>query len=955
MKSDATRKGSKMSSPVSSTLRFAALSIALTVAAAPVATAAVNAESKEYFEKARALTGKGDFSGSIIQLKNALRASSDNNDARFELGVLYLRTGDFASAQRELQTVYEAKYDLAKVVPPLTQSYLALGRYQEMIKNFNASTFPPAVRGTVLAAQARAQIALQDPKAARALVDAALALPPLSSGVIAADAILLRMEQKYKEAEAQVDKGLAAEPDQSELLVLKGELRQQQNDLDGAMTYFNRAVDKYPRFTRARVARSMVNLTRNQYDLIEDDVKDVLAQEPQNPIALYLRAFLLSQKKNYKDAIQILLAVPQLLENYPPARYLLAATAFADGQVEVARANAEQFVQKMPDQPTGIKLLAAIAQRSGDYVRAVSLLEPLAQREPNDAQLQTLLAGAYLAAGRSTDAITMFERGVSQDPNNVEAQLALAVSRLRAGETEAGVAQLETMAQKGTSPLQASTLLVLTHMRARQFDKAVQASESYIKSAPNDANGYNLKGTVSLAANDLPAARTAFRAAAAKDPKFVAAPLNLAKVEERANNLPEARRWYEAALKVEPKNVTAFTGLASLAMAEKDVNRAAGHLEKAIGLNADNLQLRQQLVDLLLTNNETNRALIAAREFANAAPNDTRALDALGRAQLAGGDFTNAIGSYQRMTKQQPQNAETHRRLGRALMAAANAKPDGKPSPNRSVYLADARVAFDQAVVTAPDYEAALIDRVTIERETAGDDKAVALAQKYVSERPDSVVRLIVMGDLQSVLRKDAAAAAVYRTAWEKEKTNNVLRRYYGALARSGKADEGLALLKTWVAEHPKDYDMRFLLTSVHIDAGRYKEALAETQAMDGVLPENPVLLNNLAWLLSQNKDPKAFEMAEKARQLAPEAPEILDTLGWLEVTSRNQDKGLELLTKAYGLAPNRPEIAYHYAAALRKKGDTAKAREVLQKALESKAQFQERKEAEALLIELRK
>ena len=48
--------------------------------------------------------------------------------------------------------------------------------------------------------------------------------------------------------------------------------------------------------------------------------------------------------------------------------------------------------------------------------------------------------------------------------------------------------------------------------------------------------------------------------------------------------------------------------------------------------------------------------------------------------------------------------------------------------------------------------------------------------------------------------------------------------------------------------------------------------------------PDNIVTLNNLAWALNELGDPKAIEYAERASNLAPYAPSVMDTQGWILV-----------------------------------------------------------------------
>ncbi|MCB2108582.1 MAG: PEP-CTERM system TPR-repeat protein PrsT [Rhodobacteraceae bacterium] len=916
------------------TCAWAAISLA-----APPAWAAPTSESLRFMEDAKEHLEDGDTAAAIIELKNAVRVDPDNSEARVQLGELYLRTGDAASAQREFESARARGYDESKIVMPLSQSYYMQGKFSEVIKNFDPSAFEGDARRGIMIAQARSHIALQDVDKARPLIDEVLGESPDYPAALAAHAIILRFDGKLPEAESEIDKALKIEPGQLEILVLKGELRQQQQDLEGALSYFDKAVEVNPRYTRARVARAMANLAANKPDVISADVDETLRLEPQNPLALYLRAFLLSRDTKYKDATQILLTLPALLEGYPPARYLLAASAFADNQLEVALTYADLYVSRVPQDPGGAKLLAAIHQRMNAPAKAVPLLEPLVAANPDDAQLKLQLATALLGVGRSDEAINLFEQGVAANPENSEARLALAVSQIRSGATEAGLTELQRVIDEKPTSVEANSILILTYLQNRNIDRAIAAAKAMVAADDKDANAYNLLGTVNLAAQDFAEARRNFQTALDRDPKYVAAPLNLARVEERDGKPEEARKWYEQALEIDSKNLTAFDGLTNLALADGKFEDAEILLERAIQLNPETPAPRLKLIGMMLERQQNDRALIAARNFVNAAPNDPQALDALARSQLATGDTVNAVGSYEQLAAKFPQNPEPQRRLARVYLAAER--------------KTDAVKAMDAAVELAPDYQAALVDRLAYERDERGIEAALDMAQRMVNERPDSLTRLVVYGDLQGVAASNEAALATYRRAWDKAQNPALLQRLYAAYTRLNRGEEGLAMLKDWVAKNPNDFDTRFLITSHYINTGDYDAAIRETEGMDGALPDNPVLLNNLAWLYGEKDNPRAFEIAEKAFRLAPQTADIVDTLGWLNWTKGDKDRGLELLKTAHELQPQRPEIGYHYAQALKARGDNATAKDVLQKSLQNGTRFAEREQAEELLKEL--
>ncbi len=927
-------------------IRTASLASVIALLAAPSLAAPGNSQSQLGVAAASAELSRGDAAAAVIKLKNAVRDDPANVSARLALAKLYLAQGNAPGALGELEAARTRGAAGADVMPLLAQTYLSLGRARDVLSKASADGLSGAAKAAVLAAQARAHLTLDEPESARRLVDEALAAAPTDRGALIASAMLKMSDSKFPEAEADVDKALT-QGDQPELLVLKGELRQKQQDLDGAKKVLDQAVAKFPNSIPARIQRATVNVARNQAPAVQDDVDWVLERVPRQPFALFFKAYLQANAKNYRDASQTLLGLPELLDRYTPAMFLLAEVSLHDGREEVALQYAERYLKRIPQDPQGLKLIARVHQKMRNPDRAVEILEPLAARFPADNALKLQLATVLLEAGRSQEAVGLFQQGLAADPDNANARLALAVGQLRAGQTDQAIGQIEKTVKADPSSLQANTLLVLTHIQLNQFDKAKAAAAAMVAANPSNANAHNLQGTVLLSAHDYPAARTAFQAALQRDPKFVPAALNLARVEVVTDNRAAARQWFQKVIALEPSNLNAYQGLANLALRENDVDAAAAFLKQAVNRDVTATEPRLRLVNMLLDRLRYPQALAEARELVNVAPQSPQAVDALARAQIAAGDVEGGRASYQRLAAQNADNAEAQRRLGRVLM---NAMDKDTNSPTAG----DARAAFDEAVKKAPDDITALADRIEFERRVSGPPAALALAKKYSQTSPNSVPRLIVLGDTQLVAGQGGEAVSTYKRVWEKSKSSMAVVRLYAALMQEGKGDEAIKSLKSWVATHPADYDVRFLVANHYLRSGQNKEAIAETEAISAVYPENPALLNNLAWLYAEENPTKAISMAERAYVLAPGSADVLDTLGWLNVSKADAVRGETLLQRAHQLAPDRADIGFHYAVALQKNNKSADAKNVLQKALAGNTQFAERAEAQNLLNRLR-
>jgi Flp pilus assembly protein TadD len=103
--------------------------------------------------------------------------------------------------------------------------------------------------------------------------------------------------------------------------------------------------------------------------------------------------------------------------------------------------------------------------------------------------------------------------------------------------------------------------------------------------------------------------------------------------------------------------------------------------------------------------------------------------------------------------------------------------------------------------------------------------------------------------------------------------------------------------------------------------------------------PDNPVILNNLAFILAQDgaELDQALTLAQRAKQHMPASHEITDTLGWIYLKKNLNSDALQIFRALVQQQPNNPTFRYHLALALAQDGDRPSARKELQKALDTK------------------
>ena len=129
---------------------------------------------------------------------------------------------------------------------------------------------------------------------------------------------------------------------------------------------------------------------------------------------------------------------------------------------------------------------------------------------------------------------------------------------------------------------------------------------------------------------------------------------------------------------------------------------------------------------------------------------------------------------------------------------------------------------------------------------------------------------------------------------------------------------------------------------------GHFAEARDTYEKVLAGAPNFVLALNNLAAIYSDHlpgQMDKAYELAKKGRDAAPDEPHIADTLGWILFKKGEYRNALPLLQESALKLP-QAKVQYHLGMAYYMLGEEASAREALQKAVDAKLDSVESDEA---------
>lgn len=367
-------------------------------------------------------------------------------------------------------------------------------------------------------------------------------------------------------------------------------------------------------------------------------------------------------------------------------------------------------------------------------------------------------------------------------------------------------------------------------------------------------------------------------------------------------------------------------------------NSAGAEQTFRAGLTAEprNAPLLASLSRLMLMGGDTAEARRLADQ---ALASDGDLLDAMlvdGQIATAEGRLGNALAAYAKAGKRYPGNlasltgqAAILGDLGRTdELAALLAGFQGQTTDGTMAYLKARLASAKGDWGAARDILQANEDKLK-DRDDANVLYAQALAQigqpeqararlaPMLSRHPESTVLRRELGKAQ-LAGNDAAGAVQTLTPFAQSKTAAPEDLRLLAKAAEAAGDPNAAFFAAR-ARYPSPQSLGQALGAADsaMRTSNWGNAiLAYEQILALTDGRSALVLNNMAWAQAQvGNTEKALAFAQRAIQVAPDDPQVMDTLGWLlHQTGGNKARALDLLRRAAQKAPGNAAIRAHLA-----------------------------------------
>lgn len=867
----------------------------------------------------KSLEASGERAAAVIRYKSALQADPTLLEARVALGRVLLEQGDYQGAEIELARAAAEKAPPEQVVPMLARALAMQGEYKKLIHLFGATRLEDRSAHAELRTQvATAWNGVGDKVKAEAALSEALEALPEHAMARVMRARFLAGNGQIDEAKTIADALVAGNPKFEEALHLQGELLSFKGDATAAAASFQQALASNRSFVPAHLSLIGLALDASDVATARQRADQLQAAAPAHPATILVDAQLAAAEGDLTRARERIQKLLSVLPDHEQSLVLAGAIEARLGAVVQAAALFRKALSANPALDSARLGLAQAELRLGQGLAAFETLKPLLAATPPQARVLAFAAEAQMRMGNVELADQYLQRAANTDPDDMRLQTARHVRRLATGDGSAAMADLQLLAGR-TNETIADEALFVARLRRGEHAAALATVDEMARKQPGQAVHQELRGRVHLARRDYEAARRAFDEAVKLDRSLFGAVASLVALDLNERKVDQAVARLQAVLAAEPQHSVAMMALAEVKVRNggrlEDVRKL---LQDAADASPSAAEPRLRLIDLALRKRQFKDAVAFAQEALAALPSDPSVLDAAALAQLQAGQIEQSLTTLRKLVAAQPSSAVPYLRL--AEVYRLQGKVDA------------AETAIRSALDIEPDNAAAQAGLLDLLLAGNRSRNAAEYVRRVRQSKPSLPYGYALEAAYHSRVNQPDAAVAVLREGIAKTANPDLAGKLYSLLIKLDRTVDADRFGENWLKQHPADAAFEYLVSVRDISRGDLRQAETRLRRVVAAYPSNAIALNNLAWVLVNNKGEGAVEYARRAVDVLPDRPALMDTLALALAADKQTSAALDVQRRALELAPDDANIRLGLAKLAIQAGDKPLARAELDK-----------------------
>jgi putative PEP-CTERM system TPR-repeat lipoprotein len=497
------------------------------------------------------------------------------------------------------------------------------------------------------------------------------------------------------------------------------------------------------------------------------------------------------------------------------------------------------------------------------------------------------------------EAKEVFAQSSSSNPKNAEESARIGMLKLMMNDPS-GMDSLKESIVMNPDFIEAELALAYAAIKTGDIEQATEIAIKWQGKYPTKPDGYNLMAVIFLQSSQNDKAKKELDKSLKLDEKNLFALSKLIIISAQENNEKEVQRLSTKLLKLYPNNVKVLTQYFQL---NPNVVGLA-EVEKAYKANPKELNTGVLYAGALMHLKEYQKTIDLLEQYQP----DSRTPKVYWKLLYGANRQLEKMEQSNRILKQWRKTSPYH--IEPVMMLADGFAKKGKY--DRALTIINQALALNKSAKVLK----------LVKMQLLLDSKQLAEGQRLFDTldkgKLTDIVKLNFQGRLLLLEKKYQQASNKLEVLYKKSPSDQNLLYLVSAYKNNKEDNKAIIILERHLVKNTENDQLKNLLASFYLKKQKSK-ALSLYAQLYQRHPTNFVLNNNLAWLYMEKGElTLALSHAEKAYELAPENPNVVDTYGQVLLKNGNKRLALEKSEQAYSLSETKNiDIALNYIEAL--------------------------------------
>jgi putative PEP-CTERM system TPR-repeat lipoprotein len=860
--------------------------------------------AEDYIVSAQKNLQQNELNTAIIALKNAIKLSPTNTNARFLLGQAYAKQGLWLAAEKELVKALNDNINDGTLLPLLAEVYYHLNDSQgieSLLEEYQGNN--DVVLQSLRYFLAASLVLENQITAAKEQFTQLTKLPDASLYKDLSYVWLNALSKDFSTALAEINRLLVAYPKLDLLHELHAKTLFAANKMADAATAFEYYLQLRPQDHQNRLIYALA-LTGSKQWLAAEQQADLLYKlTPNNILVNQIKAQTRFADNDFTKAKEFAERALQGKNDLLMARVIAGISAYQLKQAELAYTHLEAIKDQLPFSHPARRLLTVIRFQLGYSDENFNELAS-APLQAIDSKILAVSARELFKIGQVEKATTLIKKASQVEPDNAQLLYQQGVLKLLEN-NDASTELFKAALAKDPNFDAANIALIMQLISSQQYNEALKKIAELKDNKPTLA--YTLQGKLYLHQKHFAKAQAAFEQVVKTDKQNLVAFFNLGKIAEQQGKRAQAVSYYQKILAINSQHIPAMSALLQLSLQPEVAAKIKVYFEEQLSAKPKEAIASFMLAKFYLAQKDITKAKAVITEGLVYSPKAYSLLLLLAKIEADLNNYEAALAYLNEISNNFGDNALLYEYKAKVYLQKKN--------------ITKAIQSLKQAIKLAPnrlDYQLSVIKLYIKQGEiSVAKQLLIPLADKLPTHND-----ILVLQGRIALLEHDYSKAVALLTKVNQPHNEDIILLLAEALQKAGTTDKALALIN--------NYDQSLKVTKVNLPI---KLRLKQAELYSEISPEKAISLyktllqqtnnyyvfnNNLAWLyLQQNQPDKALKSASLAFEAAPQNDAVKDTYALALIAAGQTAKAEILLKELITLAPKNLSYKVHYAQAL--------------------------------------